>query len=135
MYTTSDKMYGLAQIDDPELPGRLALQIKSRFGQILSFRIKLDPRSDNTMAYYVTVNLYAKHEEFPSDVVRVMSLSMVPESQSMIQTNTVKEYHVLTLCSVGNVHHSTRFSWRKMPGQLNTFGPRCRIECATKALS
>jgi hypothetical protein len=60
--TTPGKMYGLVQIDAPEQPGHLALQVHCcLFGQIFSFRVKLDLRSDTTTKY-ATVDLYAKHE-------------------------------------------------------------------------
>jgi hypothetical protein len=120
---TPDKMYGLAQVTAPEQPGHLALQVKICFGQILSFHVKLDTRS-GTMPYYVTVNLYVKHEEFPFDGISMTSLRMVPKSQSIIQTNLVKEYPVLTLHSVGIVHHYTPFTWRVIVGRFNPFGSR-----------
>jgi hypothetical protein len=73
------------------------------------------------MTYYVTVNPYAKHDELPYGFISVTSLSMVPDSQSMIKTKLVKEYPVLPVYSVCNVHHSTRFSWKAMAGWCNTF--------------
>jgi hypothetical protein len=132
--TTLDKMYGLTQIAAPGQPGHFALQVKSCFGQILSFRVKIDIRSE-TMTYYVTVNIYAEHNEFPSDGISVMSISMVPESQSVIQTNLVKEYPIQTLYSVGTVHHFTQFTWRAMAGRFNTFGSEYRIHFDTKKVS
>jgi hypothetical protein len=96
--------------------------------------VKLDPRL-KTMTYYATVNLYANHDKFPPDGIRVMGISMVPDAHSMVQTSLVKEYPVLTLYSVGNVHNSTQFTWRAMAGSFNTFGSRYRIDCATKKVS
>jgi hypothetical protein len=129
--TVPDKMYGLTQIAAPE---HLALQVKSCFGQIISFCMKLDPRSD-TMTYYVTMNLYVKHKVLPSNGISVTSLSIVSKLQSMLQTILVKEYPVLTLYSVGTVHHSTRFSWRTMVGRFNTCGSGYIIDCANQKLS
>jgi hypothetical protein len=122
--TTSDKMYGIAQIAALEQPGDLGCQVKSCFWQIISFRRKIDPTSE-AMTYYTRVNLYCRHNEVPPRIQgTVTSLSMVPDSHSMVQTNIIKEYPLLSIYSVGNVHHGTRFSWKSMAGVFNKFGMR-----------
>jgi hypothetical protein len=114
--TTSDKMYGIAQIAAPEQPGDLGWQVKSCVGQIVSFRTKIYPTSE-VMTYYARVNLYSRRNEAPPCIQGTMnSLSMVPDSQSMVQTNIIKEYPLLYVCSVGTVHHATHFSWKSMAG-------------------
>jgi hypothetical protein len=133
--TKSDKMYGISQIAAPEQPGDLGCQVKSCFGQIISFRTKIDPTSE-VMMYYARVNPYYGHNEVPLCIQGNMtSLSMVPDSQSMVQTNSIKEYPLLSVYSIGTVHHATRFSWKSMAGVLNTFGMRYRIDCTTSPLS
>jgi hypothetical protein len=103
--TTSGNMYGIAQIAAPEQPGDLGCQVKSCFGQIISFCTKIDPTSE-VMTYYARVNLYSKHEDVPPCIQGTMtSISMVPDSQSMVQTNIMKEYPsymstVLALCTM-----------------------------------
>jgi hypothetical protein len=88
--TTSDKIHGIAQIAAPEQPGDLGCQVKSCFGQIISSRTKIDPTSE-VMMYYATMNLYSRHEEVPPCIQGTMtSLSIVPESQSMVQTDIMK---------------------------------------------
>jgi hypothetical protein len=133
--TTSDKMYGIAQIVAPELHGDRGCQVKSCFGQIVSFRRKIDPTSE-VMTHYARVNLYCRHNEPPPCIQGTMTcLSMVPYSQSTVQTHIIKEYPLLYVYSVGNVHHATRISWKSMAGVFNTFGMRYRFDCTTASLS
>jgi hypothetical protein len=95
--TTSDKMYGIAQIAAPELPGDLGCQVKSCFGQIGSFRRKIDPTSE-AMTYYARVNLYCRHNEVPPCIQGTTTIpSMVPDSQSLVQTNIKKEHPLLSV--------------------------------------
>jgi hypothetical protein len=53
----------------------------------------------------------------------------------MVQTNIVKEYTLLSVYSVSNVHHATSFSLKSMEGIFNTFGTRYRIDCTIASLS
>jgi hypothetical protein len=88
------------------------------------------------MTYHTRVNLYCRHNEVPPCIQGTMtSLSMVPDSQSMVQTNIIKEYPLLSVYSVGTVHHATRFLWKSMAGVFNTFGMRYRFDCTTSSLS
>jgi hypothetical protein len=88
------------------------------------------------MTYYDRVNVYSRHNEVPPCIQCTMtSLSMVPDSQSMVQTNIIKEYPLLYVYSVGIVHHATRFLWKSMAGVFNTFGMKYRIDCTTASLS
>jgi hypothetical protein len=59
--TTSDEMYGITQIAAPEQPGDLGCQVESCFGQIVSFRTKIDPTSEIMMCYD-RAKIYSKHE-------------------------------------------------------------------------
>jgi hypothetical protein len=128
-------MYGIAQIAAPEHPGDLGCQVKSCFGQILPFHTKIDPTSE-VITHYARVNLYSRHNEVPSCIQGTMtSLLMVPDYQSMVQTNIIKEYPLLSVYSVGTVHHATRFQWKSMAGVFNTFGMRYIIDCTTASLS
>jgi hypothetical protein len=124
-------MYGISQIAAPEQPGDLGCQVKSCLGQIFSFHIKIDPTSQ-AMPYYARVNLYSRHNEVPPRTQGTMtSLSMVPDSQSMVQTKIIKEYPLLSVHSVGTVYHATRFFRKSMAGVFNTLGTRYRIDCTT----
>jgi hypothetical protein len=77
-------MHGIAQTAAPEHPGNLGCQVKSCFGQIISFRTKIDPMSE-VMTYYVRVNLYSSQHEVPPWIQGTMtSLSMVADYQSMV---------------------------------------------------
>jgi hypothetical protein len=58
------------------LAGHLACQVKSCFGQLLSFCAKADPRID-MLTYYTTVKIYSKHEEAPTCVTGSISLLML----------------------------------------------------------
>jgi hypothetical protein len=128
-------MYDISKIAAPEQPDDLGCQVKSCFGQIISCRTKIDPTSE-VMTYYSRVNLYSSQNEVPPCIQGTMtSLSMVPASQSMVQTNIIKDYPLLYVYSVGTVHHATSFSWKSMAGVFNTFGMRYRIDCDTASLS
>jgi hypothetical protein len=74
-----DKLFGISQIIDPAGPGALTCQLKSKFGQIIGFRSKLDPLT-GVCDYYVQVNLWFLYEDAPENVVGVNPLCMVPES-------------------------------------------------------
>jgi hypothetical protein len=54
--TTVDKLFGNSQIIAPAGPGALACQFKSKFGQIVGFRSKLDPLT-GVCDYYAQVSL------------------------------------------------------------------------------
>jgi hypothetical protein len=132
--TTPDKMHGIVSIVTQAPTGDLACQVKICFGQILSFCAKVDPRTD-TITFYATVNLYAMHEEAPTGVTGLTSLSMRPDYQSMFQTNILKEYPLLLLYSVGSAHHASVFTRRTMSVMFNTFGVRYHLDCSSKTLS
>jgi hypothetical protein len=132
--TTPDKMHGIASVVTKAPSDNIACQVKSCFGQILSFRVKLDPQTD-TLTHYANVNLYSKHEEAPTGVTGLTSLSMVPDCQSMFQTNILKEFPLVLLYSVGSAHHSSVFTWTPMVGMFNTFEVRYRLDFCSKTLS
>jgi hypothetical protein len=124
-------MYGIAKISALEQPGDIGCQVKSCFGQIISCCTKIDPTSE-VMTYYARVNIYSKHEEVPPCIAGIMiSMLMVPDSQSMVQTKIIKDYPLLYVYSVGTVNHATHFSWKSMADVFNTFGTRYCIDCTT----
>jgi hypothetical protein len=53
----------------------------------------------------------------------------------MVQTNIMKQYPLLSVYSIGTVHHAIRFSWKSMAGVFNTFGTMYHIDCTTASLS
>jgi hypothetical protein len=53
----------------------------------------------------------------------------------MAQNNIMKEYALLSVYSVGTVHHATRLSCNSVAGVFNTFGMRYLIDCTTASLS
>jgi hypothetical protein len=132
--TTPDKMHRIASFVTKAPPGDLACQVKSCFGQILSLCAKLDPWTD-TLTHYATVNLYSKHEDTPAGVTGLTSLAMVPDCQSMFQTNILKEFPLLLLYSDGSAHHAYVFIWTTMVGMFSTFGVWYRLDCSSKTLS
>jgi hypothetical protein len=70
--TTSNKMYGIAHIAAPEQPGDRGCQVKSCFGQTVSFRGKIDPTSE-VMTYHARVNIYCRHNEVPPYIQGTMT--------------------------------------------------------------
>jgi hypothetical protein len=60
---------------------------------------------------------------------------MVPDSQSMFQTNLLKECPLILLYSVGSAHHASIFAWTRMSGMFNTFGVQYHLNFCIKALS
>jgi hypothetical protein len=94
----------------------MACQVKSNFGQVLSFRSKLDPTE--SLQILCRVNLWIKLADVPS-AVKVNELGSIPMSFNMVQSNVVKEFPLLDVYSVGKVHNVLKFELATMPGYFN----------------
>jgi hypothetical protein len=61
---------------------------------------------------------------------------MVPQSQTMLHSNILKEYPLLTVYSVATVViHAARFRWSSMAGMFKVFGAIHRLDFSNKEVS
>jgi hypothetical protein len=109
----------------------LACQVKSNFGQVLSFRSKLDPTEG--LKIFCRVNLWMKLADIPPGV-KFNELARIPASINMAQSNVVKEFPLLDVYSVGKVNHVFKFELATMAGYFNSYGARFRLNCLTKTV-
>jgi hypothetical protein len=62
--TNVDALFGVQEPQDKGKEGSLSCQLKSNFGQVLSFRSKSDPVTD-VPVIYCRVNLWIRREDVP----------------------------------------------------------------------
>jgi hypothetical protein len=92
--TNIDALFDVQELQDKVKGGSLSCQVKSHFGQVLSFWSTSDPVTV-VPVIYCRVNLWIRREDAPPGVI-INELASISASLNRVQTNVVKEYLLQT---------------------------------------